>query len=166
MGGKHKVPMADLRSVFEQAGFGDVTTLLNTGNVVFSADSQDIHSLQTACESLLEKKFGWHIPVLLRTQEWLQKIERDDPFKNIEITPHTRLYVTFLPDDVGSNVSLPYTSENGLFRILKHVDGALFSVLVLSQEGDSLKLMDIIGKEYGTNVTTRNWNTVKKLAAL
>jgi uncharacterized protein (DUF1697 family) len=158
--------MEDLRKAFSDMGFANVKTLLNTGNVVFDSDEKVLKKLKETVENGLEKTFGWKIEVLLRTQSSLQKMVQDDPFSAIEITPQTRLYVTFLPDDTQSNLVLPYTSENNLFKILDLKDAALISVLTLSQDGDSLKLMDVIGKEFGKSVTTRNWNTVKKIAAL
>lgn len=166
VGGNKKVPMEDLRKSFADMGFANAKTLLNTGNVVFGADEKEIKKVKEKVAIGLEKTFGWRIDVLLRTQESLQTMVEEDPFTNIVVTPETRLYVTFLPEHVQSNLQIPYASENKLLNILALKDDALFSVLTLSQEGDSLKLMDVIGKEFGKQVTTRNWNTVKKIAEL
>ncbi len=166
VGGNKKVPMEELRIAFSDIGFSNAKTLLNTGNVVFDAEEKNLKKLKEAIEIGLEKTFGWKIEVLLRTQESLQKMVSENPFAKIEITSQTRLYVTFLPENIPTTLEIPYKSENNLFQILDLKDDALFSVLTISQDGDSLKLMDVIGKEFGKNITTRNWNTVRKIAAL
>ncbi|MGH7204046.1 MAG: DUF1697 domain-containing protein [Candidatus Levyibacteriota bacterium] len=166
VGGNKKVPMEELRKTFSEWGFSEVKTLLNSGNVVFDAEEKESKKLKEAVELGLEKTFGWRIEVFLRTQESLQKMVNENPFAKIEVTPQTRLYVTFLPKNMQTTLEIPYKSENNLFRILDVKDDTLFSVLTISQDGDSLKLMNVIGKEFGKNVTTRNWNTIKKVAAL
>lgn len=166
VGGNKKVPMEDLRKAFADMGFPNAKTLLNTGNVVFESNETNHTKIKQIIEDQLENTFGWRIDVFLRTQESLQKCVSDNPFKNIVITKDTRLYVTFLPDETVSSLKIPYVSENNLFEILTIKDNALFSVLTILQDGDSLKLMDMIGKNFGKQITTRNWNTINKLASL
>jgi uncharacterized protein (DUF1697 family) len=166
VGGNKKVSMTELKKAFADMRFSNAKTLLNTGNVVFTSEEINQTKVKQQIEEHLEKVFGWRIDVFVRTQESLQKLVAEDPFKSIEVTTDTRLYVTFLPDRIVSPLKIPYTSENKSFEILAMKEDALFSVLTLSRDGDSLKLMDAIGKNFGKNITTRNWNTVKKIAVL
>ena len=59
-------------------------------------------------------------------------------------------------------ISLPYATPQGEFRILSATPTEVFSVLDLSQGKGTPEAMAIIEKEFGANVTTRNWNTVLK----
>lgn len=89
-----------------------------------------------------------------------------NPFKNISVTPETRLYVTFLLGKPKHNLQIPYESHEKDFKILSVSNGEVISVLTLSPKRRTPEAMTIIEKEFGKNVTTRNWNTVVKIAAL
>lgn len=166
VGGNHKVPMGDLKNVLIAMGFSDVKTLLNSGNVLFICDETDVSILQKKIREQLEKTFGFSIGTLIHTQKEIQKMVTTNPFKNIMVTEQTRLYVTFLSDVPKSGLKIPYESPEKNFKILKISDNAIFSVLTLSEKYNTTDAMKIIEKEYGKNVTTRNWNTVVKLAEL
>ena len=61
VGGNNKIPMADLRACFEAAGFTDVSTYINSGNVFFTSEETDEAKLVTQCEAAIEKQFGFHV---------------------------------------------------------------------------------------------------------
>ena len=63
--GKNKVPMAELKKIFEELGFGAVKTYLNSGNVIFSSDEENIVSLTDRIETTIKKWFGLDIPILV-----------------------------------------------------------------------------------------------------
>lgn len=166
LGPTHKVPMGELRSSFETLGFHEVKTLLNSGNVLFSGEENDVSLLRKKIEENLEEKFGFPIGVLIRIQQELQEMVEENPFLKISVTPQTRLYVTFLSEKPKSSLKIPYESPEKNFKILQISDNAIFSVLTLSEKYNTTDAMKIFEKEFGKNVTTRNWNTVIKLAVL
>lgn len=166
LGSTHKVPMGELRKCFEALGFTDVKTLLNSGNVLFSSDETDEVSFGKKIQDNLAKTFGFSVDTLIRTQKDIQEMVEKNPFKNITVTPETRLYVTFLFDTPKSTLKIPYESPEKNFKILEVSNNAVFSVLQLSEKYNTTDAMNIIGKEFGKNVTTRNWNTVVKMAGL
>lgn len=65
VGGNNKVPMPELKILFEQNGFADVVTYINSGNVIFSSDTTDIEKLKLNCERLLTEKYPFDIPVAI-----------------------------------------------------------------------------------------------------
>ncbi len=160
VGGNKKVPMADLKKVFEKAGFKNVRTILNTGNVIFDGSS----AKEAAVATMLEEAFGFPIPVLIRTMADIEALIASDPFKGITVKPETRLYVTFLKDKPTSALKIPYVSPEKFFTILKKSPTEVISVLTVTADRGSVDAMGIIEKEFGKSVTTRNWNTVLKLA--
>lgn len=163
--GKRRIKMADLRRVFEGLGCQDVSTLQAAGNVIFSAPAADSAALTQTLETHLSAAFGYEIPVLLRTAAAIRSLVDADPFAGIEVTPETRLYVTFLSSAPRAvPVELPYTSPDGYFRILRLRGTEVFSVLTISPEGRTVDLMVVLEQLFGDNITTRNWNTVVKIA--
>jgi uncharacterized protein (DUF1697 family) len=166
VGGNKKVPMGDLKKMFEASGFTDVKTLLNSGNVVFSSDETEISAIKNSIEQSLIKKFGFAIPVIVRSQEKIKQLVEDSPFKHIEVTKDVRLYVTFLAETPKTSLKIPYESEDKALRILRVSNSEVCSLVVLSAIKGTLDLMGFIEKEFGKNVTTRNWNTVVKLVEL
>ncbi|MCL1797356.1 MAG: DUF1697 domain-containing protein [Eggerthellaceae bacterium] len=66
VGGNNKIDMKQLKAAFAEAGFSDVRTYINSGNVIFSSDKDDV-AIQSACEALIFEHFGLHISVAVLT---------------------------------------------------------------------------------------------------
>ncbi|MCX2681381.1 DUF1697 domain-containing protein [Galbibacter sp. EGI 63066] len=162
VGGHHKVPMAELRKEMEVLGFENVITLLNSGNAIFEAVPTAIEDLEKTISEHIEKVFGFPIPTLIRKAETIYKILTDDPFKNIEVTKDIRLYVSFLQKNVDSTMELPWISPEGTYKIIGRDDKTIFSVLDVSVT-KTPKAMEVLGKYFKTDITTRNWNTIKRI---
>lgn len=163
VGGHKKMPMADLKKMLEKAGFSNVKTLLASGNVLFESPVSDTKKLKEMMGKDMEKTFGFKPDIIIRTKKEIQDLVASDPFKKIKVTPMTRLYVTFVSDTPKSKLKIPYVSPEKDFTILKVTDGEVISVLELIERG-TIDAMEILEKEFGKNVTTRNWNTVVKAA--
>lgn len=166
VGGNKKVPMADLKKALEKSGYKNVKTLLASGNVLLDAAKKG-EALRKDLETLLEKTFKFTVPVIVRDTNQIEALAKADPFKGIPVTEATRLYVTFLGNGskAKGTITIPYATEDGNFRILKKTDGEVLSVLTVTEDRGSVDAMSVIEKEFGKNVTTRNWNTVLKLIA-
>jgi uncharacterized protein (DUF1697 family) len=160
VGGHKPVPMKELKKAFESLRFKNVQTLLASGNVIFEAPSASLTALEQTVEAKLKNTFGQEIRVLIRSREELQQLSDSQPFKKINITPQTRLYVTFLSDKPGTHLKIPYTSPDNNFKILRASEREVCSVVALSPHTRTVELMSILEKEYGRNITTRNWNTI------
>ena len=72
--GKNKVPMAELRKGFEEIGFSEVRTYLNSGNVIFSSDEGDMERFTDQIETMIKRQFGVDIPVFVISKEALEDI--------------------------------------------------------------------------------------------
>jgi uncharacterized protein (DUF1697 family) len=162
VGGHHKVPMADLRTLMGKLGFGDVTTLLASGNVIFTGQQQDTRMLEKQLAADLEKHFGFPIPVLIRTKEQLLDLAAAEPFRDIEVTKDIRRYVSFLMEKPNDPPTAAWKSDDGSFEIKAIYEREVISVLDLSKT-KTTKHMDMLGKQFGKDITTRNWNTVEKI---
>lgn len=162
VGGHHRLPMADLKEELAVMGFAEVQTLLNSGNVIFSTADKEVESLEEEIAERLETRFGFPVPVLVRKGEEILQLFSENPFKETEVSPETRLYVSFLKLH-PQEIELPWTAEDQSFSILRVQNRIVCSVLQLPETGTT-KGMESLEKIFGRNITTRNWNTVEKIA--
>jgi uncharacterized protein (DUF1697 family) len=166
VGGHMQIKMADLVKLFESLGFENVRTLLNSGNIIFDSSEVDENKLTKIIVEGIEKFADYKIIVMLRSIDDIKKIIKLDPFKNITVTKDTRLYASFLAQESDSQIKLPFFSEQKDLYILSKTSREVFYLVDLSKSGKTTEAMKIMEKEFGKASTTRNWNTVKKVAAL
>lgn len=162
VGGNKKVPIAELKKTLEKTGYENVKTLLASGNVAFETKITPPKTLEKHLAEIIEKKFGFPVPVLIRTVADLQKLAASNPFTSVKDTSNKHLYITFLADKPKSTFKIPYTSPDKSFTILCATDTEVCSFLDrnIAKTPDA---MSVLEKTYGKNVTTRNWNTIQKL---
>jgi len=162
VGGHHKVPMAELRKEMQKMNFENVVTLLNSGNIVFDAISNDLETLEKKISAHLEITFGFPIPTILRKSEIIYGLLNKNPFKDVILTRDIRLYVSFLSKDLETDLKLPHTSDDRSYKIISKIDNTIFSVLDLSLS-NTPKGIETLEKHFGKDITTRNWNTIKRI---
>lgn len=165
VGGHSKVAMSELKDLFEKLEYSHVKTLLNSGNVVFETREVGAERIKNTIEEALSEKLGFSVKVVVRTLQDIQKLIASEPFKGIEVTPATRLYITFLATKAMSSLHIPYESKEKDYRILKVTETEVVSVLTVSEKRGTTEAMGILEKEFGKEITTRNWNTVVKVAS-
>jgi len=162
VGGHHKVPMGELKNEFENLGFEKVTTILNSGNIIFDAKGDKFENIEKRIFVHLENYFGFSIPIIVRKAEALLELFYKHPFREIAISKNTRLYISFLKSDENLALELPWTSPDNSYRILEYKAKSILSVLDLSIS-KTPKAMEILEKSFGKELTTRNWNTIEKI---
>jgi uncharacterized protein (DUF1697 family) len=159
--GKRTVKSADLKAAFEAMGFGNVKTLLASGNVLF--DARAGKGLQARIEGGLEAAFGFKIGVVLRSIDELAAMVKSDPFNGVTESDAAKLHVTLtaepLPDGfefagVENDFDVPRVDPREIFIIAyRKPDGTYLS-------GGQLDLEKGIPKK--ALITSRNWNTILK----
>ena len=80
VGGKNKVPMAELRAAFEDAGHTDVRTYIQSGNVLFRSSATRA-SLEADVERMLERHLGYPLVVVVRSHAQLRSVVENAPAK-------------------------------------------------------------------------------------
>ncbi len=164
VGGHNRVPMSHLRELLGELGYGDVRTLLQSGNAVFSAADTPPEQAAREIEGQLAHSLGLGIRVLVRTAEELQRVVSANPLPDAVAEP-SRLLVTFLsasPDPERLRELDPVDFEPDLFGFGER------EIYVWCPEGvRTIKLSyAFFEKRFGVVATARNWNTVTKLLAL
>jgi len=161
--GQKPVKMDELKKAFESLGFKNVKTLLASGNVVFDSPNSSPSVLTKTIEAKLKKKFGHEIVVRIREIGELKRLSEMNPFKGIKLTPQTRLYVSFLSEKPKGGMKIPYKSPDKTFKILRATGSEVLSGVTLSSNTGTTDLMELLDKEFGRKITTRNWNTILKV---
>jgi uncharacterized protein (DUF1697 family) len=152
--------MPDLKKAFEAAGFTDVSTLLSSGNLVFTASAASEATLQRKAEAAMTARLGRTFLTIVRRVEALREMLASDPYQRFRLPADAKRIVTFLREPPPSKVTLPVEVDGA--RILA-IDGTnVFSAYVPSPKGADF--MVLIKKTFGSEQTTRTWLTVTKVA--
>jgi uncharacterized protein (DUF1697 family) len=155
--GGRKVVMAELRAVCEAAGFGDVKTLIASGNIVLDAKLTGA-KLEAKLEKVILDGLGLKTAVFVRDADQLDAIIAANPFKAFAKTSSTFLVVNFMrgPATAAELEAMKKTALTG--EEIKQGKDCLYIKFPNGQGVSKLK-MPKLG-------TARNWNTVNKLAAM
>ncbi len=164
VGGKNRVPMRELEEVFVEAGCRDVRTYIQSGNVLFSVDPPLAQSISARLAAAIAERFGYEIPVLLRTGEQLRDVIRDNPFLEAG-APENALHILFLaglpePDRVAALD--PDRSRPDAFV----VRGQEVYLWLPNGVARTRLTTDHFDSKLATTSTGRNWRTVVKLFEL
>lgn len=159
VGGNNLIKMDALRGVFESAGFKNVRTFQQAGNVVFETAAKN----PTAkIEKLLSETFGADLRILIFTMDELARITKQDPFKRVE-PGDVMLCVAFLADQPSLKPKLPLKSTTENLELIAVKDRAAFVVARRRKTGWFGFPNNFVEKELGVTATTRQWSTIKKL---
>jgi len=163
LGPSRRLGMADLRRWLGELGYGAGRTHLQSGNAVFTSDKTPTE-VAREIEKRLEEQTGIMIPCLIRTHEELCRVIDADPFVGVATDP-ARYVVAFL-SDTPRNPPLASADPAGYEPDRWHV-GTREIYLWLPGGIHSSKLaQQLTERNLGVVATMRNWNTVRKLAAL
>ena len=161
VGKAKRVAMADLRAELEKIGYGDVRTLLNSGNVVFEAGrSKPANDGERIGKALLEKT-GVAARVLVFDAAVLDEAIDDNPLLGVADDP-SRLIVTFFRTAADRDRMAGWKATSPeMFAIGRHA-----AYLWCPSGLNASPLAEALHARVGDGVTSRNWATVLKLQAL
>lgn len=164
VGGKNKMEMSRLKATFEAAGMKDVTTYINSGNVVFRDNRRKPATITTTLEKAIEAEFGFPIKVLIRDLASIKKILKavPDSWTN---DSKMRCDVLFLWKPFDKKDVLDELSWKPEIEDVVYVSGAVIWRIDRPNVNRS-RLFKIIGTDLYRGMTIRNCNTVRKLAEL
>jgi uncharacterized protein (DUF1697 family) len=160
LGSRNRIAMPALREVLCDAGYKDVETYVQSGNVVLSADEKAA-ALEGSLERLIEEHFGLAIPVVVRTRAQLARVVKLNPLGDVASDPK-RYQVAFLrgklPREAAEALNVVATEServviDGREVYAWHPDGVARSKLWAA----------LASKKLGIDATARNWTTVATL---
>ncbi len=163
LAGRNRVSMPRLREALEEAGFEDVSTYVQSGNLVLSSKTSAKRA-KTEIERLIADRFDVDVKVVVRTHDELAGVVALNPLGKVATNP--KLYqVTFLEADPGTDVlhKLEAAAAGDEQVVLSgrelyawHPDGVGRSKLAALMSGKGL----------GVTATARNWTTVTALLGI
>ncbi|MEU2869882.1 DUF1697 domain-containing protein [Streptomyces olivoreticuli] len=166
VGGHRKVPMADLRALLTGLGYGGVRTYLQSGNAAFTTAPGDERELAAQVGRAIEDRFGFAVDVLVRDHAYLTSVADACPFPAASLEPR-QLHVTYFSEPVAASHLASVDVARFLPEEFRLGDRALY---LYAPDGlGRSKLADALARipaGKGVVATTRNWNTVMKLAEL
>lgn len=164
VGGKNLIPMARLRTVFEDAGFESVRTYIQSGNVLFETDTP-AKGLEQRIERTLEQEFKIPLVVVVRSERQLRAVVAGKPqgFGDEPSKYHS--------DVVFLRAPLTAAAAIKIVELREGVDQAWPGTRVvyfarLSAKRTQSKMSKIVGTPEYRLMTIRSWTTVSKLVAL
>jgi uncharacterized protein (DUF1697 family) len=155
--------MPKLRALLEEAGFADVATYVQSGNVVLSSAKKS-DDVARECERVIAKDFGLDIDVVTRTRAQLAKVVERDPLGKVATNPK-RYQVSFLAGRPPSGLRAKLEgvrAEEEAFAIHGREVYAWHPAGVARSKLWTL----LAGRDLGVTATARNWTTVTKLLEL
>jgi uncharacterized protein (DUF1697 family) len=162
VGGKNLIKMDELKKIFKSVGCEDVRTYIQSGNVTFNSKISDENSLIMKMESELHKNLSDDVVIFLRTSEDFNSIINLNPFLKLKSSIPTKLYVTFLKDELKLKLKLPFLSPKKDVEVIQIKDREVYCIT--SEIKGSYGFPNLfIEKEFGIKATTRNWNTIIKV---
>ncbi|MDL9997701.1 DUF1697 domain-containing protein [Variovorax sp. J22P240] len=153
--------MPELKRCFESAGFTNVKTVLASGNVVFDTRAVSAPALERKVEAAMTQHLDRAFQTIVRSSQSLRDLLDADPYAAFDLPAGAKRVVTFLRTAHPARLSLPLEKDDA--RILCMKNQEIFSAYVPGPKGPVF--MALIEKTFGTDVTTRTWDTVRKCAA-
>lgn len=164
LGEGRRVVMADLRAMAEGLGLNNPRTLVATGNLVFAAKATDIADLEQRLEAAFEKTFGRHVDIIVRgADDWL-RLAAGNPFPAESATAADQVAVRVMREPVLDEAVTGLKAYVGRDEKLQAVGGDLW--IVFSRETPSSRLLAAVSHKRLGIGTSRNWNTVRRLAEM
>ena len=164
VGGNNKVSMKELKSVFENVGLKDVSTYINSGNVIFTGDKRSKLEIEFALQEAIEKEFGLKIKVLLVDKTKILSLAKMLPDSWVNDAT-MKCDVMFLWEGVDNpEVMDEITIKPGIDTVMYAKGALLWSV---DRAGATRSgIQKLIGTELYKHMTVRNANTFRKLVSL
>jgi len=163
IGPRNRIAMPALREALEEAGFKNVQTHLQSGNVALESTAKP-EAVARKCEQVISERFGLEIPVVVRTRAQLAAVVKRNPLGKVATEPK-RYQVSFLKAKLSAKV----------VRELEAVAAPGEQVVAVGREvyawhpkgvARSKLWAKLAGKSLGVTATARNWATVEALLQL
>jgi uncharacterized protein (DUF1697 family) len=160
--GQKKVPMTELKKLFESLGFKNVTTYIQSGNVIFTSKMPDHKMISGTIEKKIREQFGFDVPVIVRSQPEMQIAVDNNPLIKEKDIDSEKLHITFLessPDKDKLDKIHTFHFEPDRFIIAGR------NVYLYCPDGYGRTKLNntFFENKLKVRATTRNWRTVKEL---
>ena len=155
--GQKKIKMADLKLIYENLGFSNVQTYIQSGNIVFDYKETEAATLEQLIFNAIQKHYGFEVPNLILTPATIENALKNNPFKDIEM-----MYLTFLAElPAKENIEKLYTYsfKEEYYELI----GKVIYFHCPNGAGRAKMSNNFFESKLKVMATSRNLNTTKKL---
>ncbi len=165
VGGKHPLPMADLRTHFEEAGATAVETYIQSGNVVFEAAARQGVKLGQSVAQAIEASTGFSVPIVVRTAEAWNALVEGNPFAKEAAKDPKRVHAMLLDRPTTKAARAKFEPNCFLGERFELAKDTLY---VDYPNGSARSKLGVTYSDRVLSCTTtgRNWRTVVALQKL
>ncbi len=164
--GQKKIQMKELKKLFESLGYENITTYIQSGNILFETPLKNKENISKAIEAAISSTYNFEVPCLIITPEKLAYTIKNNPLlSSIKDAELKKIYISFLfhtPNEESLIKLFAFTppQEKAIVQ-----DDIVY--LYYGNGAGRAKLNNnTIEKKLKTTATTRNWNTCNKLLEL
>lgn len=163
VGGNNILKMADLRTLLTKAGYENVRTYIQSGNIAFECEQMQAAEIRTHVQNCIETSHGFAPKTLVLSADTLAQIIADNPYPEAEDTPKF-LHVNFLAEpSTAPNIEALNTLKRDTDRF--HITDVAVYAHLPEGMGNS-KLATHMEKHLGVAMTNRNWRSANKILEL
>lgn len=162
VGGNNIIKMNDLKATFEDMGFSDVKTYIQSGNVIFSSENENKTELIYKIEKQLSDRFNYNSIIVLLTKDELEEQVLSAPTDYGNNPENFRYDVILLKETTTvENALKDIKLRDGIDEIFIGNNVLFFRRLFINMTKS--KLTKIVASPVYKHITIRNWNTITKL---
>lgn len=162
MSGQKMIKMDALRKMYEDLGYKNIQTYIQSGNVIFQCKKSKQNDLAKKISTQIAKQFGFEVPVIVMEVRELKEIILNNPFLNDHLKDLSHLHVTFLsstPDSVNfENIKQGQPQGEKIALI-----GKTIYLYCPNGYGKTKFTNTWLENKLKVNATTRNWKTTNEL---
>ncbi len=165
VGGQAQIKMDALKKSYEKMQLGNVTTYIQSGNVIFDAAESDTRTIENKISSQIEADFGVRVPVIVLTSGSLKKIIEENPFTQDPGKDIAFLHVTFLAETPVAYDKESIEDKKQGDEEIRFSEKAIY--LYCPHGYGRTKLNNnFLERKMKVGATTRNWKTTLELLRL
>jgi uncharacterized protein (DUF1697 family) len=163
--GKNPVKMSDLVVHYEDLGFNNIRTYIQSGNVIFELEPKEIFRLENEIQKMFLQAFGYEVRVFVLTRESLQRIYQNNPFIQAGASNLDKLHLTLLSGIPASEniIKLPELKESE--DQYEMIENAIY-IYCENGYGRTKLNNNFFERKLKLSATTRNWTTIESLVKL
>ena len=161
VGGNRVIKMDALRRIYEDLGYINVRTYIQSGNVIFQSDQSDPKEMEMGISNKIKVIFSFDVPVIVKTKDELAGIFRNNPFLQTHTNEIDKLHVTLFSSqpELSDNVNMNIGLGNDKFAF-----GDSVMYLYCPDGYGKTKLPNqYLEQKLKVIATTRNWKTITEL---
>jgi uncharacterized protein (DUF1697 family) len=165
VGGKNLIKMPALKAAFEANGFENVSTYIQSGNVLFVGPDAPALQLTKGIEKMLAGAFDYVPTVVIRSRKQMRAVVARAPKEFGSQSAKYRCDVFFLKEPLTAKAAMEHVPTNPAVDTAHAGPGVIYFSR-LSAKATASRVNKLVASPIYRSVTIRNWNTTKKLLEL